>query len=77
MKQQKWCVAEAEQRVLEIQRFLELSVKRSSCERDPNKDRLFVYMKGNDTMPLSAFTIGNCFHCSLSAKRLTSHFNYV
>ncbi|KAI5577762.1 hypothetical protein BDE02_09G136100 [Populus trichocarpa] len=54
----KWCVAEAEQRVLEIQRFLELSVKRSSCERDPNKDRLFVYMKGNDTMPLSAFTIG-------------------
>ncbi|KAJ6717126.1 GAMMA-TUBULIN COMPLEX COMPONENT 5 [Salix koriyanagi] len=54
----KWCVVEAEQRVLEIQRFLELSVKRSSCERDPNKDRLFVYIKGNDTMPLSAFTIG-------------------
>lgn len=54
----KWCVAEAEQRVLEIQRFLELSVKRSSCERDPNKDRLFVYIKGNDTMPLSAFTVG-------------------
>lgn len=54
----KWCVAEAEQRVLEIQRFLELSVKRSSCEQDPNKDRLFVYMKGNETMPLSAFTIG-------------------
>lgn len=54
----KWCVAEAEQRVLEIQRFLELSVKRSSCEQDPNKDRLFVYMKGNETMPLSASTIG-------------------
>ncbi|XP_021658753.2 uncharacterized protein LOC110648730 isoform X2 [Hevea brasiliensis] len=54
----KWCALEADQRVSVIQGFLELSVQRSSCERDPNKDRLFVYIKGNSVMPLSTSAIG-------------------
>ncbi|PQQ18448.1 hypothetical protein Pyn_00215 [Prunus yedoensis var. nudiflora] len=54
----KWCVTEADHRLSEIQGFLESSVQRSSCERDPHKDRLFVYMKGHDAMPLSASVIG-------------------
>ncbi|KAJ8766798.1 hypothetical protein K2173_008352 [Erythroxylum novogranatense] len=54
----KWCIAEAHQRVSDIQGFLEMSVQRSSCERDPYKDRLFVYIKGNSIMPLSTSAIG-------------------
>lgn len=54
----KWRVTEADQRLSKIQGFLELSTQRSSCERDCNKDRLFVYMKGHGTMPLSTSTIG-------------------
>ncbi|CAL5428443.1 unnamed protein product [Camellia sinensis] len=56
----KWYVTEAERKVSEIQGLLEMSVQRSSCERDHYKDRLFVYMKGNGNgmMPLSTSTIG-------------------
>ncbi|BBH05401.1 Spc97 / Spc98 family of spindle pole body component [Prunus dulcis] len=36
----KWCVTEADHRLSEIQGFLESSVQRSSCERDPHKDRV-------------------------------------
>lgn len=63
-KSQKWCVAEPDQRLSEIQGFLELSVQRSSCGRDRYKDRLFVYMKGHQTMPLSTSMIGT-FYCYL------------
>lgn len=53
-------VTEGDQKVSDIQGLLEMSVQRSSCEGDHNKDRLFVYMKGkgNGTMPLSTSTIG-------------------
>ncbi|KAK1586607.1 hypothetical protein Q3G72_004193 [Acer saccharum] len=54
----KWCVTEADHRVSEIQGFLELSVQRSSCERDHYKDRLFVYMKGHETLPLLTSVTG-------------------
>ncbi|KAK1591885.1 hypothetical protein Q3G72_015278 [Acer saccharum] len=55
----KWCVTEADHRVSEIQGFLELSVQRSSCERDHYKDRLFVYMKGHETLPLLTSVTGD------------------
>uniref|UniRef100_A0A5B7BZ58 Gamma-tubulin complex component 6 n=1 Tax=Davidia involucrata TaxID=16924 RepID=A0A5B7BZ58_DAVIN len=54
----KWYVTGADQRISEIQGLLELSVQRSSCERDHNKDRLFVYTKGHGVMPLSTSAIG-------------------
>ncbi|KAK6235334.1 Gamma tubulin complex component [Theobroma cacao] len=54
----KWCVTEVDRRVSEIQGLLELSVQRSSCERDHHKDRLYVYAKGHGMMPLSTSTIG-------------------
>ncbi|XP_065865805.1 uncharacterized protein [Euphorbia lathyris] len=53
-----WHALEADQRVSEIQGFLEMSVQRSSCERDPNKDRLFVHIKENTRLPLSTTSIG-------------------
>ncbi|KAF8398041.1 hypothetical protein HHK36_016967 [Tetracentron sinense] len=54
----KWCVAEADQRISEIQGFLNRAVQRSSCERHHYEDRLFVYMKGQGMMPFSTSAIG-------------------
>lgn len=54
----KWSATDANKRVPEIQVLLELSIQRSSCERDHNKDRLFVYTKGPGMMPLSTSTVG-------------------
>ncbi|CAK9149455.1 unnamed protein product [Ilex paraguariensis] len=54
----KWYATEAEKRIPEIQGFLELSVQRSSCESDLNKDRLYVYMKGHGTIICSASATG-------------------
>ncbi|CAN0923345.1 Gamma-tubulin complex component 6 [Linum grandiflorum] len=53
----RWSIMEVNQKVPEIQGILELSLQRSSCERDPNKDRLFVYTKGSDSMPSSAIGV--------------------
>ncbi|KAF7815439.1 Gamma-tubulin complex component 6 [Senna tora] len=54
----RWSVTEANERLSEIQGLLELSIQKSSCEQDLNKDRLFVYMKGHGKMPLPISTIG-------------------
>ncbi|XP_073141248.1 uncharacterized protein [Henckelia pumila] len=54
----KWHAKEADKRIPEIQGFLELSVRRSSCEGDPNKDRLYVYLKEEGISHLSASTSG-------------------
>ncbi|XP_050222979.1 uncharacterized protein LOC126673061 isoform X2 [Mercurialis annua] len=55
---QRCCATEAEHTVSALQGILEMSVQKSSCERDPNKDRLYVYAKGNALMPLATSTIG-------------------
>ncbi|XP_008457080.2 uncharacterized protein LOC103496848 [Cucumis melo] len=54
----KWCVIEADSKLQDIHSYLELSVQKSSCEHDHNKDRLFVYIKEQCTLPLSKATIG-------------------
>lgn len=58
LKSQKWSVTVTNERLSEIQGLLELSIQKSSCEQDTNKDRLFVYMKGHGKLPLSASAIG-------------------
>lgn len=73
--EQKWCVAEVDWRLSEIQGLLELSVQRSSCERDHHKDRLFIYAKGHGLLPLSTSTIGTTSTCSDPISFLCSHFN--
>ncbi|KAK9066272.1 hypothetical protein SSX86_013593 [Deinandra increscens subsp. villosa] len=55
--QHKWYATEANKRISEIQGLLELSVQRSSCEKDHYKDRVFVYMKEQDSS-LSKFSTG-------------------
>ncbi|KAL2536001.1 indole-3-acetaldehyde oxidase [Forsythia ovata] len=54
----KWHVKEADKRIPEIQGVLELSVQRSSCEGDPFKDRLYMYLKGDGMVHLSASATG-------------------
>lgn len=58
LSNKKWHVNELDQRIPEIQGFLELAVQRSSCEGDPNKDRLYVYLNGDCTRHFSASAIG-------------------
>ncbi|KAF5187359.1 Gamma-tubulin complex component [Thalictrum thalictroides] len=53
-----WSVVEASEKITEIQGLLDLAVQRSSCEGDPYKERLYLYMKGHDMMPLSTPTTG-------------------
>lgn len=54
----KWYFMEAEQKIPEIQGLLELSIQRSSCHTDHNKDRLYVYMKDQDRTPFSTTAFG-------------------
>ncbi|KAK2976400.1 hypothetical protein RJ640_008110, partial [Escallonia rubra] len=54
LQHQKHHVTEADKRISEIQGCLEMSVQRSSCEGDHYKDRLYVYIKEDSIMPLSA-----------------------
>ncbi|CAN8268346.1 unnamed protein product [Cochlearia groenlandica] len=54
----KWIVTEADERVAEIQGFLESSIQRSSCERDTCKDRLFMYKRQQGAMHLPLSTVG-------------------
>ncbi|KAI3804386.1 hypothetical protein L1987_25880 [Smallanthus sonchifolius] len=58
LRQHKWYTTEADKRISEIQSLLELSVQRSSCEKDHYKDRLFVYMKEQDSSSLPSFSTG-------------------
>lgn len=56
---QKWYFTEADQKIPEIQGLLESSIQRSSCERDHNKDRLYVYVKSQNRAPFPTTTLGN------------------
>ncbi|KAM3398721.1 putative protein isoform X1 [Capsicum galapagoense] len=61
LQHHKWYTIEAEKRISEIQGILELSVQRSSCEGDPYKDRLYVYVKENNMKNISVSARGT-FH---------------
>ncbi|KAI0501283.1 hypothetical protein KFK09_016227 [Dendrobium nobile] len=43
---QKWSAFEHEEEASRIQGLLDLALQRSSCENDPYKERLFIYIKG-------------------------------
>ncbi|KAK9755780.1 hypothetical protein RND81_01G050100 [Saponaria officinalis] len=52
-RHRKWYPTEADKKIPEIQGLLESSIQRSSCEKDHNKDRLYVYMKDLSQTPIS------------------------
>lgn len=61
LQHHKWYTIEAEKRISEIQGILELSVQRSSCEGDPYKDRLYVYVKGSSMTNISVSARGTFY----------------
>ncbi|MCD7455651.1 hypothetical protein HAX54_029044 [Datura stramonium] len=61
LQHHKWYTIEAEKRISEIQGILELSVQRSSCEGDPYKDRLYVYVKGSNMTNISVSARGTFY----------------
>lgn len=61
LQHHKWYSLEAEKRISEIQGILELSVQRSSCEGDPYKDRLYVYVKGSNMTNISVSARGTFY----------------
>ncbi|KAJ3696133.1 hypothetical protein LUZ60_001510 [Juncus effusus] len=55
----KWPISGTEQNAAEIQGFLESALQRSSCYSDSYKDRLFIYIKEKNSVPLcTSFSVG-------------------
>ncbi|KAL5216817.1 hypothetical protein ABZP36_008218 [Zizania latifolia] len=54
----KWSFFKSEQKRAEIQGLLDLALQRSSCDSDPYKQRLFVYMKEQPVVSLTASACG-------------------
>jgi gamma-tubulin complex component 6 len=65
---QKWFFVKSEQKRAEIQRLLDLALQSSSCDTDPYKGKLFIYMKAQSGISLLASECGNdlIFGLSLS-----------
>ncbi|GMH11154.1 hypothetical protein Nepgr_012995 [Nepenthes gracilis] len=54
----KWHFTEVDQRTSEIQGLLESSIQRSSCERDPYKNHLYVFVKDHSMTPFLVSAAG-------------------
>ncbi|KAF0893392.1 hypothetical protein E2562_024212 [Oryza meyeriana var. granulata] len=54
----KWSFVKFEQKRAEIQGLLDLALQRSSCDSDPYKERLFVYMNDQPVVSLTASACG-------------------
>lgn len=56
---QKWFSVKSEQKRAEIQGLLDLALQRSSCDTDPYKEKLFIYMKEQPVTSVAASEHGN------------------
>ncbi|XP_047066430.1 uncharacterized protein LOC124674425 [Lolium rigidum] len=54
----KWFFVKSEQKRAEIQRLLDLALQSSSCDTDPYKGKLFIYMKAQPGISLLASECG-------------------
>uniref|UniRef100_A0A0E0M8H9 Gamma-tubulin complex component n=1 Tax=Oryza punctata TaxID=4537 RepID=A0A0E0M8H9_ORYPU len=54
----KWSFVKSEHKRAEIQGLLDLALQRSSCDSDPYKERLFVYMNEQPVVSLTASACG-------------------
>ncbi|KAL9238678.1 hypothetical protein vseg_013068 [Gypsophila vaccaria] len=52
-RNRKWYPTEADKKIPEIQGLLKSSIQSSSCDKDCNKDRLYVYVKDLSQTPIS------------------------
>ncbi|KAJ3698811.1 hypothetical protein LUZ61_002516 [Rhynchospora tenuis] len=55
---QRWFNIQAEQNIAVVQGLLDLALQRSSCDSDPYKERLFVYVKEEDKVCFSGSASG-------------------
>lgn len=58
---QKWSFIKSEQKRAEIQGLMNLALQRSSCDSDPYKERLFIYMREQPIVSFDASACGNNF----------------
>ena len=63
---QKWSFVNSEQKRAEIQGIMNLALQRSSCDSDPYKERLFIYMREQPTVSFDASACGIKFIHSLA-----------
>ena len=63
---QKWFSVKSEQKRAEIQGLLDLALQRSSCDTDPYKEKLFIYMKEQPVISVAASEQGNNLILSLT-----------
>ncbi|KAL6652212.1 hypothetical protein ACP70R_011137 [Stipagrostis hirtigluma subsp. patula] len=54
----KWSFVKPEHRRTEIQGLMDLALQRSSCDSDPYKERLFIYMKQQPVVSVAASAYG-------------------
>jgi len=62
---QKWSFVNSEQKRAEIQGIMNLALQRSSCDSDPYKERLFIYIREQPTVSCDASACGIKFIHSL------------
>jgi len=55
---QKWSFVKSEQKRAEIQGIMNLALQRSSCDSDPYKERLFIYIREQPTVSCDASACG-------------------
>jgi gamma-tubulin complex component 6 len=58
---QKWSFVKSEQKRSEIQGLMDLALQKSSCDSDPYKERLFIYMREPPVDSFDASACGNNF----------------
>ncbi|KAL5675230.1 hypothetical protein ACJX0J_011361, partial [Zea mays] len=56
--QKKWSFVKSEQKRSEIQGLMDLALQRSSCDSDPYKERLFIYMRESPVDSVDASPCG-------------------
>ncbi|CAL5069418.1 unnamed protein product [Urochloa decumbens] len=54
----KWSFVKSEQKRAEIQGLMDLALQRSSCDSDPYKERLFIYMREQPVVSFDASACG-------------------
>ena len=62
---QKWSFVKSEQKRAVIQGIMNLALQRSSCDSDPYKERLFIYIREQPTVSCDASACGIKFIHSL------------
>ncbi|KAG2574069.1 hypothetical protein PVAP13_7KG325200 [Panicum virgatum] len=73
----KWSFVKSEQKRAEIQGIMNLALQRSSCDSDPYKERLFIYMREQPTVSFDASACVNIVITEDTLKIYSEIFFYL